>query len=317
MIKNINFVSLFSFFHAVNFFLKLKTLNMKYILFSFVFLFGLVSFKPKPSYQIFTGDKARAIDFDKMMKGLKDADVVFFGENHNNSICHWLQLQVLKELEKVSGKSVVVGAEMFEADAQLVLDEYLAGVIREDHLKKEGKVWDNYQTDYAPIVEFAKENDLPFIATNIPRRYANIVARNGIGALNDLNEKAKSYIAPLPIEVDYELSSYKEIEEMMGGHMGGHGGSKNMVDAQAIKDATMAYFISENWTEGEIFYHLNGLFHSKNHEGIVAFLRESNPDLNIITISVADQESIDDLEEDNLGLADFVIAIPSDMTKTY
>jgi uncharacterized iron-regulated protein len=290
---------------------------MKYILFSVVFFLGLISFKPKPSYQIFTGDKAKAIDFDKMIKGLKDADVVFFGENHNNSICHWLQLQVLKELEDASGKSVVVGAEMFEADAQLVLDEYLDGVIKEDHLQKEGKVWDNYKTDYAPIVEFAKENDMPFIATNVPRRYANLVARNGLNALNDLDDQAKSYIAPLPIEVNYKLSSYKEIEEMMGGHMRGHGGSKNMVDAQAIKDATMAYFISKNWNEGNVFYHLNGLFHSKNHEGIVAFLKQVNPDLKVVTISVADQENIDDLQEENVGLADYVIAIPSDMTKTY
>jgi uncharacterized iron-regulated protein len=290
---------------------------MKYIFFSLFLCCVLGSFKPKPSYQIFTGDKAKAITFDKMMKGLKDADVVFFGENHNNSICHWLQLQVLKELAEVSGKNVVVGAEMFEADAQLVLDEYLEGLIKEDHLETEGKVWKNYKTDYAPLVQFAKANDMPFIATNVPRRYANLVARNGLTALNDLDDQAKSYIAPLPIEVNYELSSYKEIEKMMGGHMGGHGGSKNMVDAQAIKDATMAHFISKNWSEGSVFYHLNGLFHSKNHEGIVAFLKQSNPTLNVVTISVADQDSIENLEDENQGLADFVIAIPSDMTKTY
>jgi uncharacterized iron-regulated protein len=290
---------------------------MKYLFFSVLIILSVSSFKPRPSYQIFTGDKAKAVDFDKMMKGIQEADVVFFGENHNNSIGHWLQLQILKELGEVTGKKVIVGAEMFEADAQLVLDEYLQGFIKEDHLLKEGKVWDNYKTDYAPIVEFAKINNLPFIATNVPRRYANIVARNGLGGLSDLDEQARAYIAPLPIEVDYELSSYKEIEEMMGGHMGPGAGSKNMVDAQAIKDATMAYFISENWSSGNVFYHLNGSFHSKNHEGIIPFLRQSNPDLNIVTIAIADQDSIDELEEGNQGQADYVIAIPADMTKTY
>jgi uncharacterized iron-regulated protein len=107
----------------------------------------------------------------------------FLVKIHNNSIGHWLQLQVLKELAEATGKTVIVGAEMFEADAQLVLDEYLQGLIKEDHSKKEGKVWDNYETDYAPIVEFAKENILPFIATNVPRRYANVVAQKWIGSI--------------------------------------------------------------------------------------------------------------------------------------
>ena len=286
------------------------------------FLAGLImlslAFKPKPAYQIFTGEKAKTVDFDKMMKGLKDADVVFFGENHNNSVCHWLQLQVLKELGETTGKSIRIGAEMFESDNQLILNEYLAGLIKEDHLKKEAKVWDNYKTDYAPLVEFAKDNKLPFIATNIPRRYANIVARNGLEGLDQLEDEAKKYIAPLPINVDYESAGYKEISDMMAGHMGGSkDGGKKMVNAQAIKDATMAHFISENWSAGKVFYHLNGSFHSKNKEGIISFLKQSNPDLNIVTITVVDQENIDELEEESLGLADFVIAIPADMTKTY
>lgn len=287
------------------------------LLFIFAIAF-LLAFKPKPAYQIYTGDKAKSVDYEKMMKGLMDADVVFFGENHNNSICHWLQLQVLKDLAEATGKKVVIGAEMFEADNQLILNEYLAGLIREDHLKKEAKVWDNYTTDYAPMVNFAKESQLPFIATNVPRRYANIVARHGLEGLNKLDDEAKKYIAPLPIEVDYELAGYKEISDMMAGHMGGSkGGGKKMVDAQAVKDATMAHFISENYTVGDVFYHLNGSFHSKNKEGIISFLTQSNPDLNIVTITVVDQDNIGELEEDNKGLADFIVAIPSDMTKTY
>lgn len=279
----------------------------------------LFAFKPKPAYQIFTGEKAKSVDFDKMMKGLKDADVVFFGEVHNNSVCHWLQLQVLKELGSTTGKEIIIGAEMFEADNQLILNEYLSGLIKEDHLKKEAKIWDNYKTDYRPMVEFAKKNSLPFIATNVPRRYANIVARNGLEGLEKLDDEARKFVAPLPIDVDYELSSYKEIARMMGGHMKGNkndGGNK-MVNAQAIKDATMAHFISENLVEGKVFYHLNGSFHSKNKEGIVAFLKQLNPELNIVTITMVEQEDMEKLEEDNQGQADFVIVIPDDMTKTY
>ncbi len=291
---------------------------MKKLVILFILIFFSGAFKPRPAYQIFTGEKSKPIDFAKMMKGLDGADVIFFGENHDNSMCHWLQLQVLKELAAAHGENVIVGAEMFEADNQLILNEYLADIIREDHLLSEAKVWDNYKTDYAPIVNFAKEHQFRFIATNVPRRYANIVARNGLEKLNELDEEAKQYIAPLPIEVDYKLSGYKEIEEMMGNHMGhSSANGKNMVDAQAIKDATMAYFIGKNVRDGEIFYHLNGSFHSKNREGIVHYLHKSKPDLSIVTIIVVDQENIRSLSEENFGLADYIIAIPSDMTKTY
>ena len=274
---------------------------MKPLLIYIVCLSLIFAFRSKPAYQIFTGKKAKSIEFNKMMKGLKDADVVFFGETHNNSVCHWLQLQVLKELGKTTGKEVMIGAEMFEADDQLILNEYLAGLIREVHFQKDAKIWDNYNTDYAPLVEFARENKLPFIATNIPRRYANIVARFGFEGLDKLEDEARNYMAPLPIEVDYELSSYKEISGMMGAHMKRNkNGENNMVNAQAIKDATMAHFILNSWTQGHVFYHLNGSFHSKNKEGIIPFLRQSSPDLKIVTITVIDQENMDHLEAVNL-----------------
>ena len=289
---------------------------MKHALLFLLLILSVGAFKPKPAYQIFSGEKSKAIDFDKMMKGLKDADVVFFGESHNNSINHWLQLQVLKSLGEATEKAIIVGAEMFEADDQLILNEYLKGLIKEDHFIKEAKVWKNYKTDYAPMVNYSKKHELSFIATNVPRRYANLVARNGLDALDQLNDEAKKYITPLQIEIDYELPGYKEMAKMMAGHMGDSSGKK-IVAAQAVKDATMAYFIAENLPEGKVMYHFNGSFHSKNKEGIVYYLQKSRPELKIVTITVVEQDEIETLEEADQGLADYIIAIPTDMTKTY
>ncbi len=269
------------------------------------------------AYRIFDGAKTKPVDYDKMIKELSDADVVFFGELHNSSVCHWLELQVLKSLASAKNNSIVIGAEMFEADAQLVLNEYLSGQIKEEHLLKEGKVWPNYKTDYAPLVNFAKEKAIPFIATNIPRRYAAIVSREGLAGLDKVDVLGKSYIAPLPVEVDYELPVYKEMAEMMGSNMPAAHGSQTMVDAQAIKDATMAWFISKNLIADNLFYHVNGSFHSKDKEGIIWYLKKANPELRIRTISVVEQDSLDELAQEYEEEADFVIVIPSDMTKTY
>ena len=291
---------------------------MRKITFFMLAIFILGAFKPKPAYQIFSGEKSKSINFDKMMKSMKDADVVFFGESHNNSICHWLQLQVLKSLAETTGKNVVVGAEMFEADDQLVLTEYVNGIIKEEHFKREAKIWDNYKTDYAPIVNFAKAQNYSFIATNIPRRYARLVARSGLGALDKLDKEAKKYMAPLPIVVDYKLPGYVEMAKMMAGHsVHSIGGAKNMIAAQAIKDATMAYFIHENLSDEKVIFHINGTLHSKNKEGIVHYLKKYRPGLKIVTITTVEQDEIYELNEENKSLADFIIAIPEDMTRTF
>jgi uncharacterized iron-regulated protein len=204
---------------------------------------------------------------------------------------------------------------MFEADNQLILDEYLSGAISTKGFEDEAKLWKNYKTDYKPLVEFAKENHLRFIATNIPRRYASMVYKGGFEALDTLPSESRNYIAPLPVLYDPELKGYKSMLEMMG-DAGGHGGD-NLPKAQAIKDATMAHFIFKNLGEGQTFIHYNGAYHSENYEGIVWYLKQLDPDLEILTISTVEQDTIDKLSEASLSIADYIICVPSDMTKTH
>src|SRR5690606_19090127 len=134
---------------------------------------------------------------------------------------------------------LVLGMEMFEADDQVVLDEYLSGDIQEKHLLSEAKVWDNYTTDYRPLVEFAREKKLKVVATNIPRRYANMVYRGGLQKLNILSEEAKKWMAPLPMQVDVTLPGYQALTHGMSEHVSE--GQHNLAFAQAVKDATMAH----------------------------------------------------------------------------
>ncbi|MEM8970233.1 MAG: ChaN family lipoprotein, partial [Bacteroidota bacterium] len=186
-----------------------------------------------PAYQLFN-EKGKPTSYAKMLRTLAKADVVLFGELHNNPICHWLELQLLRDLHQ-EHDSLVLALEMFEADNQLVLDEYLQGTIQEKHLLNEAKVWNNYDTDYQPLIELAKTNDIPVVASNIPRRYANLVYRRGLSALDSLTDEAKQWIAPLPVTVDMQLASYQEMLVMMGGgsHGGDTGEAKNLVHAQA------------------------------------------------------------------------------------
>ena len=266
----------------------------------------------KPAYQLYR-ENGKKVKYDKMVEAAKGADVVLFGEHHTNPISHWLQIELTKELYEAKGGDLMLGAEMFETDNQLLLDEYLSDLISEVKFEEEARLWKNYETDYKPLVLFAKENDLAFIATNIPRRYANSVFKQGVSVLDELSEEAKAYIAPLPLEYDTSLNCYNQLIHGEGPQ--GHG-SINLADAQAIKDATMTHFIMENWSSGKLFIHYHGAYHSDEFESMNWFLNRANSELNIVTISTVTQDVVSELEEDSQGKADFIICVPSTMTNT-
>jgi len=285
----------------------------------FLFISGLLTASTmKPAYMLFDA-KGKKTTYENLLSEASKADIVLFGELHNNSICHWLQLQLAKDLSKTAKDKIIFGAEMFEADDQIVLDEYQKGWIKENQFIKEAKIWDNYKTDYKPILDLANAQKIPFVATNVPRRYASIVAREGLDGLSKLSLEAQKWIAPLPIAFDATLPAYAEMLKMAahGTMTGGSSKPEFFAQAQAIKDATMAHFILKNWQKGKIFIHFNGAYHSDNYESIVWYLKKQNPNLKILTISTVEQENIETLSKENLNKADFIIATPQDITKTY
>lgn len=283
-----------------------------------LFVFALSAFalsaQDLPAYQLFDA-KGKATNFKALLKASSKADIVFFGELHNNPISHWLQLELSKALAEAAEGQLVLGAEMFEADNQLLLNEYLSDQITEKAFEDEARLWNNYKTDYKPLVKLAQAQGLPFIATNIPRRYANLVYRKGFEPLSDLQEAGKAYIAPLPIPYDPSLPGYQKMVEMMGGH---GSGTDNFPKAQAIKDATMAHFISQHLPEEGVFLHFNGAYHSDDYEGIIWYLKEAYaPQASILSITTVEQGQLKSLEAENAGKADFTLVVPDSMTKTY
>ncbi len=293
----------------------MKHFKLLSILLAFILITGFNS--DKPAYRLFDSN-GKQVKYKKLLKAAENADVILFGELHNNPVCHWLQLELTKDIYNLKNKDLILGAEMFEADNQLILDEYVSGKISQKNFENEAKLWNNYKTDYKPLIEFAKENELIFVANNIPRRYAAIVHKKGFDGLNDLDDEAKKFIAPLPFGYDPELPGYKAMMSMMGGMGKGKGHTnENLPKAQASKDATMAYFITENLQPGKVFLHFNGTYHSNNFEGISWYLKKTFPELIILTISSVEQADIENLDEEYLNQANFIICIPETMTKTY
>lgn len=262
-----------------------------------------------PAYQLFSA-KGKRTSFKKMTQQSLKHQVVLFGEYHNNPICHWMQLKLTEALHNKT--KLVLGAEMIETDNQQVLNQYLTGKIDQKALDSLARLWSNYKTDYKPLVDFAKDNKLPFIAANIPRRYASKVFRGDFAGLDSLTMEEKSWIAPLPIPFDINLPGYKSMLEMMGGHAG-----EKMPKAQAIKDATMAHLIINNLPSPGVFLHFNGTYHSDNYEGISWYLKHYMPTVKIMTIATVEQSQLKSLDKEHLKKADFILVIDKQMTKTY
>lgn len=272
----------------------------------------------KPAYKIFDA-KGKKASYKELIKDAGEVQVVFFGELHNNPICHWLEFEIAKDLYEIKQDKLILAAEMFERDNQLLLNEYTTKFIRKKDFEKEAKLWPNYSTDYAPLVDFACEHNLKFIGTNIPRRYAALVNNKGFEGLDSINAYQRGMIAPLPIKYDSTLNCYKSMKEMFSGNGAMHQ-TMYIAEAQAMKDATMGYFLYKNLEEGGTILHFNGSYHSDNYEGTVWYLKDYARkfpfETKILTITCVEQDDMEDLSEENLGKADYIICIPSSMTKT-
>ncbi len=261
----------------------------------------------KPVYGLYDGD-GREIGYREMLDRCVRADVVLFGEIHEHPVVHRLELELARGLAEIQKGDLMLGGEMLEADNQLIVDEYLAGLIDHEHLVNEAKVWENYGTNYRPLVDVAREHGLRFIATNIPRRYASLVARQGMTALERLSDEAKRSIAPLPITLDLSTPGYRQAMEIGMAH-GAHMNAQNFVAAQAVKDATMAYFILKNRGPKDLFVHYNGDYHSKNRGGIYWYLKLYDPRITVLTISSVSRDT-PGFDKEYKGLADIVLVVP-------
>jgi len=257
-------------------------------------------------------ERGNRVTYEFALESFKDTDIIFFGEYHDQPICHWLQMLLLKDLHKIHGSSLFVGVEMFETDNQILIEEYFNGLITQKKFEEEARLWNNYKSDYKQMLEYAKKENISFVGTNAPGRYVNSVYNNGLEILDKISNTAKSYIPELPIHYDPEIACYKKMLEMGMGH-GGH----NLPKAQALRDATMAWSIAQNLTPGKKAYHINGSYHSDYHEGIIYYLKRINPDFKIKVISTVYQPFTTILSEDNFKKGDIILCIREDMTRSY
>lgn len=279
-------------------------------LFSIVMTFSIFGQANVEHYRVYDA-KGNPATIEQILESVGKNDVTFLGEMHDDSVGHALQFQIFKSaLERYgTNRKTTLSLEMFERDLQMVVNEYLAGLITEKKFMDDSRPWGNYKTDYRPLVELAKEKKLQVIAANTPRRYVNMVSRGGREKLNSLSKEAKSFLPPLPYKQASEAYS-KKFKALMGGAPEAQMGLNNILDSQSLWDAGMAYSIAESLkkNKGELVIHLNGAFHTESRLGTVEHLLNYRPKTKVLVVTMRyenDFKNFDKAKHTDLG--DFVI----------
>lgn len=305
---------------------------MKRLLCSLLFTFLLCNAMAQLSeanYRVYSVKLDKELPLNSLAEAFVNYDVLLFGEEHNDSVTHYVERQLLELCYNKYGEKLVLSMEMFDRDVQPVMNEYLVGFIREKHFVKDARVWNNY-SDYRPMVEFAKENGIDVVCANAPSRYANLAGRKGQDYLKKLPKESKEFFAPLPYKV--ATGRYYEKLTGVGEHVAGDTakpvtpsgsgamGGFDLVTAQSLWDATMAWSISEykrRHHEAKIMQ-VNGRFHSDEGFAIGEQLTEYNPKLKKVVVSTASDESFPRINWSKYKKnGDYIIVTDPKVPRTY
>ena len=266
-------------------------------------------------YKIYDVKNGRITTLDAIIGDLKTANVLFFGEEHNDSIGHYLEAELFKKMSIAYPGKTVLTMEMFHTDVQPVINEYLKGVISEKNFIKEARAWNNYK-DYKPMIELAKASQLDVIGGNSAARYSNAVTRGGLEILSQLPENSKVFFAPLPIDTATGRYHDKFIETLGGHSMGG----MKVYQTQSFWDATMAWSIAKyaKKNKDKKIFQVNGRFHSDEKLGTLAKLKSYAPKLKIINISCFSAEDFDKPDWNKyMPLGDYVIVTDPKVKRSF
>jgi uncharacterized iron-regulated protein len=267
----------------------------------------------------------RSVRLADVVEAMSRADVLFVGETHSDPVAHALEAELLREAfarfhsgDERARRPVALSLEMFERDVQVIVDEYLSGLITESHFLASSRPWKNYATDYKPLVEFARANRLGVIAANAPARYVSLASRSGVASLQTLSQQARAWLAPLPIASASTAYAAKFARAMSGDPT--HAAPAHILDGQNLRDATMAYAVAEHLKrETRAFVlHVNGRFHSEERLGVPEHLARYRPQARTLVVTLVTTKSFPSFDAPaDARLGDFVIVTNASLPRSF
>lgn len=289
-------------------------------------------------YQLIRSADQQPITLPHLVQELAPSDVIFIGEVHTHSASHLLQMQLLATLYQ-HRPQLMLSMEQFERDQQEVVNQYLENKIGEQTLIAQSHAWPNYESDYRPLVEFAKAHQIPVIAANAPKSLVRCIALRGPAFVDQLPEQQRAYLAA---DLTQASAAYQaRFRQFMSGegafhqspqkgqeanatphaaaphhHPGGAHGAQtaqlsNSFYAQLARDNTMAESIAKalDAQPDHQVIAINGAFHSDGGLGTVESLKRLRPDLQIRVLSPYERKAEASDLATAAGQGDYLYAI--------
>lgn len=182
-------------------------------------------------------DLAAMQDLEGVIPKLADKRVVFIGETHDRFDHHLTQLEIIRRLHALHPR-LAIGMEAFQQPFQNVLDDYIAGSLSERELLRATEYYTRWRFDYrlyAPILRYAREQQLPVVALNLPAELTRKVGREGLAALTAAEQ------AQLPAGIDRSDTDYEQrLWEVFNRHPANGRSFDNFIDVQLLWDEGMA-----------------------------------------------------------------------------
>ncbi|QOJ16823.1 MAG: ChaN family lipoprotein [Phycisphaeraceae bacterium] len=319
---------------------------------------------------ILDGRTGERLTWEAVLDRAADADVIVLGELHDDNAGHALQQRFYRDaLTRWPGAALSM--EMLDRADQAATDDYLAGYIDRDQFIEattntrwrkiaqdylagtidrtqfEQRIlrigWPEWDTNYQPMIDAAKEAGAPVIAANAPwARYTRLI--NATDEYAELAALSPAQAALIAIPTQVHTGAYRaRFWQVMANRAEGeapppppppppaptpatgdaaappanpHAAPRGMTDPQVLDgylkqllyDATMADSIARALASGRItkVVHLVGQFHSDFEGGTILELRARRPGVRVLNISLV-RDDFNSLREDDRGRADIII----------
>ncbi len=171
------------------------------------------------------------------MEQIDDARVILVGETHTRWDHHLVQLEILKLLYQKSAK-LAIGVEWFQQPYQKHLDAYIAGEMSEQEMLQLTAYFERWRFDYRlyrPIMQYAREHNIPIIALNASRELSTALSKSGF---DDLSAELKDQ---LPESYDWSDKEYeKRLRSVFDLHPDYPGEFEDFLRGQLTWDESMA-----------------------------------------------------------------------------
>lgn len=262
---------------------------------------------PDPDEHAFFDGEGKPSDLDSFIASLADVDFVGFGELHHHPVGSRVELAMLEGMA-AQARPVALAMEFFEADQQPALDEYLSGAIDEPTFRERTKRDDNYERSHRPLIEFAKQNNIPVIAANAPRplvtRYRESGAATYADYLASLSDQDRALLPRTSVPPDDEFKA--RFLKTMGPHRGPAFYPAMALWNDAMAEST-ADFRAEH-PEHRILL-IAGVYHVAAHLGVITQYSARRPEDSVRVLSMMPVEGAIVFDALNRGEGDLVLLV--------